>query len=210
VVASSTRRKAQKVFLDANVVIRAGKPPGKPVMDSIGDLVTSGFITVFTTDLTKIEVAKHHTNRDLDEIAGLGRTRFRKLTKQAIGVELPEISAEDLRKKVFDQYMIATEDMFKNIGAKTLPIDDVKPSAVFESYNHRTGVFGKEAKKDQFPDAFIFERIRSEGSANDEIMVVSDDGDFAAAAKDTKYVKHLRTVADLFGVWGCRARRYLP
>ena len=45
-------------------------------MDSIADLVKSGFIKVFTTDLTKIEVAKHHTNRDLEEIAGLGRTRF--------------------------------------------------------------------------------------------------------------------------------------
>ena len=98
-VASSTRRKAQNVFLDANIVIRAGKPPGKPVMDSIADLVKSGFIKVFTTDLTKIEVAKHHTNRDLEEIAGLGRTRFRKLVKQAISVELPEISAEDLRRR---------------------------------------------------------------------------------------------------------------
>ena len=74
--------------------------------------------------------------------------------------------------------------MFKNIGAHTLAIDDVKPSVVFEAYTHRRGVFGKEAKKDQFPDAFIFERVRSEGHAHDEMVIVSDDGDFAAAMKN--------------------------
>jgi hypothetical protein len=206
VISSSTRRKAQNVFFDANVIIRVGKPPGKPVMDSIADLVNSGFINVFTTDLTKIEVAKHHTNRDLDEIGGLGRSRFRKLVKRVVNVELPELSAEELRKKVFEQYMVATEEMFKNIGARTLPIDDVKPSAVFEDYTHRRGVFGKEAKKDQFPDAFIFERVRSEGKAHDEIVIVSDDGDYAAAIKNTMHVKHLRSIADLFESLGLQSK----
>jgi hypothetical protein len=38
---SSTRQKTRKAFFNANVIIRAGKPPGKPVMDSLADLVTA-------------------------------------------------------------------------------------------------------------------------------------------------------------------------
>nr|WP_152535786.1 hypothetical protein [Bradyrhizobium sp. Ai1a-2] len=102
-------------------------------MDSLADLVTSGFIKVLTTDLTKIEVAKHHANRDLEEIAGLGRDRFRKLVQQTVGVALPNISPEELRKKIFDGYVATTESMFKTLAATTLSVDDVKPSTVFES-----------------------------------------------------------------------------
>jgi hypothetical protein len=52
--------KPLKVFLDANVIIRAGKPPGGPLMSRVEDLVKGSFITLLTTDLTKIEVAKKH------------------------------------------------------------------------------------------------------------------------------------------------------
>lgn len=173
-------------------------------MDSLADLVASGFIRIVTTDLTKIEVAKHHTNKDLEQIGGLGRSRFRKLAKQALDVDLPEISAEDLRKKIFDRYFGATEQMFQRLKAKTLPIDDVKPSAVFDTYTHRTGVFSQEAKKDQFPDAFIFERLRAEGKAHDELIIVADDGDFAAAIKGEKHLRHLRSVAELFEALGLK------
>lgn len=202
---SSTRRKPQKIFLDANVVIRAGKPPGRPVMDSLADLVTSGFIKVLTTDLTKIEVAKHHANRDLEEVAGLGRDRFRKLVQQAVGVKLPNISPEELRKKIFDRYVANTEKMFKDLAATTLSVDEVKPSTVFESYTHKTGVFGAEAKKDQFPDAFIFERLRSEGQAHDNLIIVSDDRDFAAAVKSADHIRNVRSIADLFEELGLKS-----
>ena len=47
-------------FLDANVVIRVGKPPGAPLMPRVADLVEAGLVRVVTTDLTKAEVAKKH------------------------------------------------------------------------------------------------------------------------------------------------------
>lgn len=202
---SSTQRKPQKIFLDANIVIRAGKPPGKPVMESLCDLVTSGFIRVLTTDLTKIEVAKHHANKDLDEIASLGRSRFRKLVQETVGVKLPDISAEQLRTQIFGSYIASTEKMFSELRATTLSIDDVKPSAVFDEYTHRRGVFGPDAKKDQFPDAFIFERLRSEGQAHDDLIVVSDDKDFAAAVKTAPHLRLVRSVPELFETLGLKS-----
>ena len=38
---------------DANVVIRASKPPGGPLIPRVADLVDAGYIKVVTTDLTK-------------------------------------------------------------------------------------------------------------------------------------------------------------
>jgi hypothetical protein len=86
-------------------------------MDTLADLVNGGFIQVVTTDLTKIEVAKKHTNNDLEQIGGLGRSRFRKLVKQAVNVDLPDISPDDLRKKIFDGYLDGTEKMFRRLSA---------------------------------------------------------------------------------------------
>lgn len=50
--------KVPSVFLDANIVIRAGKPPGGPEIDRVGDLVDAGLVKILTTDLTVTEVAK--------------------------------------------------------------------------------------------------------------------------------------------------------
>jgi hypothetical protein len=48
----------RKIFLDANIVIRAGRPPGSPLIPRVADLVDAGYVKVVTTDLTMIEIAK--------------------------------------------------------------------------------------------------------------------------------------------------------
>jgi hypothetical protein len=55
----------RNVSLDANVVIRAGKPPGEPLIPRIADLANAGYVKVVTTDLTKIEIAKKHAQQRL-------------------------------------------------------------------------------------------------------------------------------------------------
>jgi hypothetical protein len=77
--------KPLKVFLDANVIIRAGKPPGGPLMSRVEDLVKGSFITLLTTDLTKIEVAKKHANNDFEVVGNIGRSHFRKLVEDITG-----------------------------------------------------------------------------------------------------------------------------
>ena len=46
----------RKIFTDANVVIRAGKPPGGPLISRVANLVDAGMIKVVTTDLTMTRV----------------------------------------------------------------------------------------------------------------------------------------------------------
>src|SRR5207249_582617 len=56
----------RKVFLDANVVIGAGKPPGGPELSRVIDLVEAELVTVLTTDLTITEVVKKHVQNDFE------------------------------------------------------------------------------------------------------------------------------------------------
>lgn len=191
-----------KVFLDANVVIRAGKPPGAPVIPRVADLVDAGYVKVVTTDLTKMEVAKKHANNDFEIIGGVARKRFRELTEEAIGVKLPNISSEELQTKLFDKYWASTDAMFKKLRAETLSIDGVEPSAVFESYSRKTGLFSGEAKKDQFPDAFIWDALKAVATQSDPLIIVTDDGDFDAGIRDHEHITRLKSIPDLFAKVG--------
>jgi hypothetical protein len=192
----------RKIFLDANVVIRAGKPPGGPLIPRMADLVGAGYIKVVTTDLTKMEIAKKHAGNDLEVLINLTRRRVRDLAAEILGVRLPAISPADLHRKLLDKYKDSVEEMFKSLRAESLSIDSIKPSIVFEAYARKEGLFGDDAKKDQFPDAFIFEALRAVATKGDPLTIVSDDKDFAAVIKDVEYITRLKSIADLFAELG--------
>jgi hypothetical protein len=192
----------RKIFLDVNVVIRAGKPPGGPLMPRVADLVDAGYVKVVTTDLTKMEIAKKHAGNDFETIGDLTKRRVRELAAEMLGVELPAISPADLHRKLLEKYQASVEQMFKSLRAETLSIDSVKPSVVFDAYARRTGLFGDDAKKDQFPDAFIFEVLKAVAKQSDPLTIVSDDKDFAAVIKGADHISRLNSIPDLFAELG--------
>lgn len=191
-------RPPHKVFLDANVVIQAGKPPGGPVMSRVSDLVKAGFIAVLTTDLTVAEVAKKHAANDFEAVKDLAQPHFRAVASELLEVELPAVRRSDLRTKLTSKYERLTAAMFNALKAKTLTIDDVKPSTVFTAYAEGTGFFAGEGKKDQFPDAFLFECLKAEASRSTPVVIVSSDSDFAAPTRDVEHIILLGSLPDLF------------
>jgi hypothetical protein len=188
----------KKVFLDANVIIRAGRPPGGPLMQRVADLVKADLVSIITTNLTMTEVAKKHAENDFDVIKDVGRQHFRRLVQETTGVELPEVSKEKLREILHHKYGKLTEDMFSKLRAKVLSIDDVKPTSVFDAYSTSQGFFSGQSKRDQFPDAFIFECLKPEATEETPLLLVSDDGDFVAPSKSEQHVTVLKSIPDLF------------
>jgi hypothetical protein len=93
----------RRIFLDANVVIRAGRPPGTPLIPRITDLVDAGYVKVVTTDLTKMEIAKKHAGNDFDLMGDLTKRRIRDLADEILGVKLPALSRADLHRKATRQ-----------------------------------------------------------------------------------------------------------
>lgn len=101
-MAKKTTKRTPKVFLDANIVISAGKPPGGPEIARVVDLVDAGLITVLTTDLTITEVAKKYIQSDFDAIKEISQPHFRKIVEGATGVALPALKRPELRKAEID------------------------------------------------------------------------------------------------------------
>ena len=127
-------KKVPKVFLDANVVIQAGKPPGGPILARVNDLVGAGLITVLTTDLTCTEVAKKHAENDYEVIKEVAQPHFRKIVEEVLGTKLPTTTVAELRSKLAEAYEQSTKALFKDLVGKTLAIDNIKPSTVFSAY----------------------------------------------------------------------------
>ncbi len=117
-------------------------------------------------------------------------------------MKLPELSSADLHRKLLDKYQVSVDEMFRSPRAETLPIDSVKPSVVFDAYARKIGLFGDDAKKDQFPDAFIFEVLKAGATKRDPLTIISDDKDFTAAIKDAEHITWLKSIADLFAELG--------
>jgi hypothetical protein len=161
-------------------------------------------VKVLTTDLTKMEVAKKHAANDFDVMVDLTKKRVRDLADEILGVRLPRIASADLHRKLLDKYQGLVEEMFGSLRAEALSIDSVKPSVVFEAYARRAGLFSDEAKKDQFPDAFIFEVLKAAATSVDPLTIVSDDGDFAAAIREAEHITQLKSIEDLFVEFGLR------
>lgn len=192
----------RKVFLDANVVIQAGKPPGGPIMSRVVDLVNAGIIKVITTDLTVTEVAKKHTENDYEIIKEVGRSHFRKVVKEHLGSSLPSLSKTKIKEKILIEYTKQVAEMFDSLKSKYLLIDHIKPSTVFTAYAEGSGFFTGEGKKDQFPDAFIFECLKAEASEKTPVIIISNDGDFDIPVKNINDISLLKTIPDLFQILG--------
>lgn len=196
------KQKTPKVFLDANVIIAAGKPPGGPTLARVADLVEADLISVLTTDLTITEVAKKHAENDYEVIKEIGRAHFRKVVEEVTGAAIPDVTKAQMKAKLSVAYEASTQAMFKTLGAKTLAVDDIKPSAVFSAYAAGEGFFTGEGKKDQFPDAFIFECLKAEASKAEPVIIVSKDGDFERPVEGEKHISLVKSLPDLFKALG--------
>jgi hypothetical protein len=191
-----------KVLLDANIVISAGKPPGGPEIARVIDLVDAGLVTVLTTDLTLTEVAKKHVQNDYDLIKEICQPHFRKIVESVTGVAFPDMKRPQLRQGLKTNYDKSTAEMFKALKAKTLKIDEVKPSVVFDAYAAGNGFFSGDGKKDQFPDAFAFECLKKEASKEKPVIVVSNDGDFNGPVKAAHHISLVNSLPELFAALG--------
>lgn len=155
-------------------------------------------ICVLTTDLTIAEASKKHSANDFDIVKEVGRPHFRRIVENVLSAKLPAVTKPEIKAALDKQYTESTSAMFKSLKARVLEIDGVKPSTVFESYSAGTGFFSGEGKKDQFPDAFIFECLKAVATNNSPVIIVSDDGDFDAPATQENHITVLRSLPDLF------------
>lgn len=195
-------RNYYNVFIDANVIISAGKPPGGPEMARVIDLVDAGIVSILTTDLSVQEIVKKHTSNQIEIIKDICRPHFRNAVFSATGASIPEIQRRELEQSVREGYAESVRKMFESMKAETLNVDSVRPSVIFSSYASGEGFFAGNGKKDQFPDAFIFECINSKASIKCPVIIVSQDQDFLEPVNNHEYISLVKSLPELFAVLG--------
>ena len=186
------------VFFDASSLIKVGVPPGKDTFWRLVDLVEYGFITVVTTDLTKDEIARHHADNVYDTLSPLSKSSFRQLAAKYFEIELPTMSETEIREKIRQEMDDGVEQMFRSLDARVLDVDQVTPSVIFTDYDRRKGLFTDKSKKNQFPDAFIFECLKGIASQNAPLFIVADDPDFKEPANKAEHICFVDSIKGLF------------
>lgn len=192
----------KKVYIDANIFLQFGNSPRSPIFGRLRDLVMGGFIEILTTDLTRREVAKNHAENDFKAISQIVTPKFRKVIKESLYIEFPEFPTDYLMARLLAKYERSTNAMYESLNSRELIIDDVKPSAVFDLYAKSTGIFNSKNKKNQFPDAFILECIKSEASENAPVVIVSNDKDFREPVENEPYIEFCASVHDMTKLLG--------
>ena len=195
----------KKVFLDANIVIAVGKPPYGPEFARVIDLVETEQIKILTTDLTMAEVKRNYVKRDFEEIKCICKSQFRKMVKDSVNTQVPTISEEELWNVLKKKYSRLVKERFGKMGAKSLRVSEVETNKVFLEYFNERGLFADgSGKKHQFPDAFVFERLKDEASQNEPIIIVSKDRDFERPVNDQKHISLVKSLPDLFNSLGLK------
>ena len=192
------------VFFDASSFISVGSPPGNVAFQRIVDLVGHGFISVVTTDLTMKEVINHHTRETFDALRSLANPRFRRLATRHFSIDIPDLTNANIRERTKRDITVGVEKMFQSLEARILDMDDVSPSVVFEAYHLSEGFFVAHNKKAQFPDAFIFERVKAVASSDSPLLIVAHDPDFVEPANSEDSIRLVKSVSELFTQLGLK------
>ena len=167
-------------------------------------LVHHGFISVVTTDLTIKEVINHHTQETFNALRPLADPRFRRLAATHFSVEFPCLSNAMTRDQIRLHVTDGVRRMFQSLGARILDINVVSPSVIFEAYAQNEGLFIAQNKKSQFPDAFIFECLKTVVSADNPLLMVADDTDFDLPAEREDNIDLVKSISGLFEKLGLK------
>jgi hypothetical protein len=193
----------QRVFIDANTWISWGHELNKAEASTLEDLIDHGFVKVVVTDLTINEVAKKFRNNDFDKLEPFTRPDLRHTAKEHLGLDFPEVDKIELRQSLFDHHYKNVERALRGrFRAEVRSIDEVKPTDVLKDYTHGAGLFGPSAKKDQFPDAFIFAAIGQAATKDEPLLVLSKDGDFAKACEEAPHIHRVDSLPRLLEALG--------
>jgi PIN domain len=195
----------QKVFVDANFWIQFGHNFSSAEAASLEELVELRIARILVTDLTISEIAKRFTKHDFEKLELFSKKEVRDAAKRHLNHDIPVIDRDALRQSIFDTHMRDVSTQLRNrFKVIVLSIDSVRPSHILNDYTHSKGLFSASSKRDQFPDAFIFGAISTEAKEDDNIIVLTGDGDFADAAKNAENLRRVASFPALFDDLGVR------
>ena len=201
-----TKELQTKVFIDADIAIGMGKPPGNWIFQRLVDLVNVGLIAIVTTDVTRGQIVKHHVDDAYKALAPLRESSFRDMVSNILGVDLPRKTNANWRLTLKTQYENGVAEMFNKLKAETVSLDHVTSSEIFSDYINKSGFFNPRNKPDQFTDAFVFAAVVAPSNSDNPMVIVARDNDFDEPAAEAPGVTLLKSIEELFAWFALEIR----
>ena len=192
------------VFIDANVLVQVGPPPGNATFQRLVDLVDYRLINAITTDLSKSELSRLHVATANKKMQPIADTEFQRLMRTLFGVQIPSVNSQEIVDKIRANIGQGVEGMFSALKARVSYVADVNPAVIFADYDREEGLFCSKNKRNQFPDAFIFECLKTVANEGPPMLVVTNDGDFDRPVSDEPNMILINSIPDLFNWLGLR------
>jgi hypothetical protein len=192
----TTKEKISAVFLDTEVFDKHSRDFECANMRRLVRLSANGDFQLLLTSVTVQEI-RAHLDHDAKEAFSVLRKyrRASKLVKRILPD--PQFVPEDeqaFRKSLRDEF-----DAFMAAACvQVVSAAHVSPEAILNDYFAGVAPFATGNKKNEFPDAFAIAAIRRWCETQDRVIfVVSGDGDWKAAFKNTQGIQYRSNIEAL-------------
>lgn len=192
------------IFFDADILIGQSKTERELQARKLSFFCSRKRVELLTTDLTRIQVAKHCAERACNQLKCLSNEKTAKLARDLFSERIPRIDKEHMYQTAYDYYLNEITVATSGRHWRRVAYSDGIVPKVFVEYGKKRGFFRDQAKKGQFIDAIVFEMLRAEATHQTLVIIFSRDKDFSAVDEYDDNIKHLKSWSELIDALGIR------
>ncbi len=171
-------------------------------LDSLRALGLACDADLLTTEITRIETAKHLADADFQGIRKICNKKFQERLTRLTGVRIPEHNEVALYRRAYERELERVRTNTSGQPWQCLDITRTELLEIFSQYGHKQGLFSDETKKNQFADAIVFEQLKRTATAHTPVYILSKDKDFETAAQETPHIDLARSWTELLQYLG--------
>jgi hypothetical protein len=190
------------VFLDTSAYVASNFSFRSNEFQELIGLCNSGEVKIITTDITVNEVKKkiHDGVNSAKTILKRMRSEARILYRVGNNNFAPIFAPFD-SKHIEAELVNNFNSFLQKVSSLFLEASCIPGKKVFELYFEQQPPFGPDGKKDEFPDAFVLEKLNEWAQAtNSHICIVSTDADFEKYSRDKPVFQYFKSLGSFIEV----------
>lgn len=187
------------VFIDTSAFEKKNYQFGQHSLGRLQEFIEQKKIYLLITDVTQQEIENHLRKNALEAAA-----KVKKLTKDAMFLRnTPQLACHGIfdipnSDEIFEIVNGKFHDLLELEHVEMVSVETVNPKTVFDAYFNAQPPFEKEAKKNEFPDAFALEAIKNISLERSySVYVISADGDMISFAEKEETFIPLNSIDQL-------------
>jgi hypothetical protein len=186
------------IFIDTQVFGASNFDYSSQLFKTLISLIHDKRISVHLTEITFNEIKsniREEVEKARSKFQSLQAKSDTRIIKNITGPLNNALNAKFDVEEVFTELADQLGQFLLNIDAHMIPIEGVSILEVFERYFSRKPPFGKDKKKNEFPDAFVLAALQKWCQENQEkVYVISGDADMIYACAGSEYLISVPTL----------------